>query len=1386
MGGAFSASQNAWSISIDNDFGGTYSTGTGTGAYSVDSTGRAPLASNGPIVQVINPNMLIFMLTDGTAASGFIRNFPGGIPPSSVVGSYDFGSAEGTMDRKVTNLAGIAVFDALGNVTFTQDQATGSTNTLTPGAVVTSTYSYSASTGRGVIPATGAPHFVFYATAQNVIYLLDVTSVDPEVQELDPLTPPALTLTPDPLSLFVGGSGTMDVVLGAAAGSGGQVVTLTSSNPTIASVPASVTIAAGNQGAAFQVTAGTNAGSVDITASATGLASTNATVVVNPLTMSVAPDSPLLAINRTFNATVTLVQPAGASGVTVSLLAAPTGLVTISPASQTIAAGQTTAVFSLTAGGTSGSLVLTASATGYVNATAPLGVTSNLISFGTIPVLGPAQSASLPVSLSFAAPPGGLTINFTSSNTSIATVTPSVFVPAGLLIPSANPQVTGAAIGSAQINATATGFAPDSANVTVTVTDSLSPSSIGVNATRSVNVTLTISAAAPAGGITFNLASDNKGVATVPATTTVQQGQLTATFAVTGVTQGAANLSVSSTGITTITAPITVAAAPLINVSTPIVGNNLIAQGNISLNVATPASPANPTVTLTSSDPTHFLLTGDPTKVGTASITLPLTAGSTSVPIFYVEGQNFSGSAAVTATLTVSAAGYANGTTTMTLYPTGLTYWPSSSGTLATTTFAAPTTLTAYLVLLTPGTLNGYNYGYNLGPQASGSVPVAVTSSNTSVGTVTGSPSSIAVGTYYTQAIKFVPATVGTTNLTIAEPTGYSTPTNVAVQLVTTVTAPSINLSVPVVGNNLVEQGSLSLAAPPPATPPNPTLTLTSSDPTHFLLTTDATKVGTASITLNLTPGNTSVPTYYIEGQNFSGTTAITATLTATSSGYATATATMSLYPTGLSYWPSSSGTLSTTTFSSPSTLTVYLVLLAPGTLNAFNYGYNLGPQAPGSVPVAVTSSNTSVGTVTGSPSSIGVGAYYTQAMSFVPAGAGTTNLNLAEPTGYSTPSNVAVQIVTTVTAPALNLSVPVIGNNLIATGGLSLGAAPPSTPPNPTVTLTSSDPAHFLLTADSTKVGTASITLPLTPGSFIIPTYYVEGQNFSGTTAITATLTATSSGYATATSTLTLYPTGLSFWPSNGGTLNTTTFSAPSVLTAYLVLLAPGSLNAYNYGYNLGPQAPGTVPVSVTSSNISVGTLTGSPSSIGVGTYYTQAISFVPATAGTTNLTVAEPTGYFTPSNVAVQIATTVTAPSISFEHSRDWQQHDCAGQRHHQRRAALRGTIDANQQRSLALPSDYGSDEGRHSADQASAHRRKSHHSALLYRGAELQRRRRDHRNTDGISRRVQRRNVYDDLVSDRFSVLAKQRRDAHRKRERLAVCFDGLSRVTQPRQP
>src|SRR5579883_122422 len=901
--------------------------------------------------------------------------------------------------------------------------------------------------------------------------------------------------------------------------------------------------------------------------------------------MTLSTEGPLVGVARSISGTVSLSTPAASGGVTVNLSSSDTSLVTVSPTSVTIPQGGSTATFAINGIAAGGPVTLTATATNYNTATASVTVTSSLISLATGLVVAPSQTSSLAFSLSTPAPTGGVVVSFTSDNPSIATVTSSVTVPAGSTVASANPQVTGVSIGTAHITASATGFAPDTQPVQVTVTASLATTTVTLPATRTFSDQLTISAAAPPpNGITFNLSVDNTSVATVPATITIPAGQLSANIVITGVASGTANLTVSSPGINSLAATISVSSAPAITVNSLTVGNNLIEQGGISLG----APPqANETMTLSTNDPTHFLLTADPTKVGTASITLPLTANSFAVPAFYIEGQNFSGNVAITATLTATASGLSDGTATLTLYPTGISFL--STSTLSTTTSSPPSNLTAYVIVLTPGSLNFYTYGYNVGPQAS-AIPVTVSSSDTTVGTVgyaSGSSTSIPVGSYLTPGggVTFKPLAAGASNLTLATPAGYSTPANESVQIAATVSAPALSTSTQIIGNNLIVQDSLTLGAAPPT---NETLTLTSSDPTHFLLTADPTKVGTASITMPLTANSFAVPAFYIEGQNYTGTTAITATLTASAPGYANGTATLNLYPTGLSFL--STSTLNTTTFSPASNVTAYLVVLSPGALNYYTYGYPLGPQAS-AIPVTVSSSNTNVGTISyasGTSTSIAVGFYATPNLGVVfnPVTAGTTNLNLTIPAGYSAPTNQPTQIVATVSAPSITVGAPIVGNNLIVQGALTLAAAPPT---NETLTLTSSDPTHFLLTSDATKVGSASITLPLTANSTNVPPFYIEGQNYAGTAAITATVTASASGYSDGNVTVTLYPTGLTFFGS--GTLSTTTTSGASNVSVFAIVLSPGTLTYYTYGYNVGPQAgPGGIPVTVSSSAPAVG----------------------------------------------------------------------------------------------------------------------------------------------------------------------------------------------------
>ncbi len=1036
---------------------------------------------------------------------------------------------------------------------------------------------------------------------------------------------------------------------------GNPVTTSTSSvslaigtNPAGGTLSGTLTAAAVNGVATFTGLSINNAGTgYTLTAASTGLTSATSSsfnIIGSAITLTV--NGPLMGIGSTLSGSFTLGSPAPVGGVVVSLTSSIPANVTISPATVSVAQGQTTGSFTYT-GVAAGASILSASATGYVTGTASVTGTSSLISFGAIPTIALGGTQSLPISLGTAAPTGGLTITLTSSNTSIATVTSSIFIAAGSTVPAANPQVSGVAIGSTTITATGSGFAPASGPVTVSTTANITPSPLNTYKGVVTNAALTISGAAPAGGLTFTLSSDNTAYATVPATVTILAGSTSTAIPVTGTGVGSTTIRADYPGIPEATDPVNVAAPATISVGSPIVGNNTYTTLSVSL---TAPATANGTMTITSGDSAHFLLSTSATSVGLGSITVPITLGSASVPTVYIQGLNYSGTTAITTTITASATGYANATGVASLYPTGLSFLQTT--TLPTTSFSSPTAVNVYLVLLTPGTLTGYTYGYPLGPQAA-PISSAVMSSTTSVGTITGSPATIPVGSSTnTNTVDFQPLTPGTTTLTLTQPAGYSTPSGgnySSQQIAVTVTSPgAITVGSPIVGNNTYTTLSLSLPVAPIST--GTTMTITSGDSAHFLLSTNATTIGSASVTVTLTKGSTSVPTVYIQGLNYSGTTAITTTITASATGYTNGTGTASLYPTGLSFLQTT--TLTTTSFSSPSSVTVYLVLLNPGTLTGDTYGYLLGPQAA-PISSAVVSSNTSVGTITGSPATIPVGSSTnTNTVNFQPVTPGTTTLTLTQPAGYSTPSGgnySSQQIAVTVTSPgAITVGSPIVGNNTYTTLSLSLPVAPIS---NETMTITSGDSAHFLLSTSATAIGSASVTVTLTKGSASVPTVYIQGLNYSGTTAITTTITASATGYANATGVASLYPTGLSFLQTT--TLPTTSFSSPTAVNVYLVLLTPGTLTGYTYGYPLGPQA---APISsaVMSSTTSAGTITGSPATIPVGSSTnTNTVDFQPLTVGTTTLTLTQPAGYYTPSGgnySSQQIVATVSAPLISI----------------------------------------------------------------------------------------------------------------------------------------
>jgi hypothetical protein len=644
----------------------------------------------------------------------------------------------------------------------------------------------------------------------------------------------SITLTPNPLNLATNSSGALTVKLGSAAGPGGVEVKLISSDTTIVTVPASVTIPENSTSATVNVTSTATAGSAFILATATGFSNGSATINTSPAGITVALDSNTVGVTSTVNGTITLSSPAPQGGVVVTLTATPAGIVTV-PASITIANGST-GTFTVT-GVATGAAAITANAPGYTSGSANVTVAKlGAIKLQSNITVGPNQSAPFPVTLVSGAPVGGVTITLTSSDPTIASVPSSVFIPQGQTAPSAQPQVTGLKFGSVTITASAPGFDGDSQPVQVTAALSFSPKTLTVGAGGTGTLTLNLSAPAPA-GLTIALSSDNTSVATVPASVAFPANATSVSVTVTAVSAGSATIHASSLpNLADTTATVSVA-----------VLGSIILPANISVNlgqsVALPvtlstAAPAGGTVvTLTSSDASKLTISPSTVTIGTGKTTpdtQPQITGigvgtvtiTASAPAFTSATQT----AAVTAALSFSPQNItvqAGGTQSVTLSlpsptPTALTLTLSSDNTGVASvppSITIPANAVGATVLVTgigPGTTKIHATGPNLQADANVTVEspgpigipsnltvllgqtaqfavtlpkaaqstVTVTLSSSDGSRVTISPSTVTIAAGQTAPAtqpQVTAAGVGTANIT-ASATGYTTATQ-AVQV---------------------------------------------------------------------------------------------------------------------------------------------------------------------------------------------------------------------------------------------------------------------------------------------------------------------------------------------------------------------------------------------------------------------------------------------------------------------------------------------------------------------------------------------------------------------------------------------------------------------------
>jgi trimeric autotransporter adhesin len=224
----------------------------------------------------------------------------------------------------------------------------------TGGALVTlSDNSASSTTPASVTVAAGASSANFTVTTVAVATSTPVTisatysgATLTATLTINPLAVSNLTIVPNSVGSGVSPVGT--VTLNGPAPTGGALVALSNSNPTAATVPVSVTVAAGATSANFSILTAQVASATTVTVTASYNGSTlPAVLTVNPLAPSTVTLNPATVSGvSSSTGTVTLNGPAPVGGAIVGL-SSNNASATV-PASVTIAAGATSTTFTVT------------------------------------------------------------------------------------------------------------------------------------------------------------------------------------------------------------------------------------------------------------------------------------------------------------------------------------------------------------------------------------------------------------------------------------------------------------------------------------------------------------------------------------------------------------------------------------------------------------------------------------------------------------------------------------------------------------------------------------------------------------------------------------------------------------------------------------------------------------------------------------------------------------------------------------------------------------------------------------------------------------------------------------------------------------------------------
>jgi hypothetical protein len=636
-------------------------------------------------------------------------------------------------------------------------------------------------------------------------------------------------------------------------------------------------------------------------------------------------------------------------------------------------------------------------------------------------------------------------------------------------------------------------------------------------------------------------------------------------------------------------------------------------------------------VTVTTSDPTAVLLSSDGQSAGKATITRTIDTNSSSLG-FYVQGLKASGTARITA----SAPGFGSVTANVALDPSGFA-WASDSFSSVLYSYASAVIINAWALdgaTMMPVAVQTLRTGV--------SATVKVANSKPDVVTLDGSYT-ISSGNTQTE-VTLKGKSSGDAVLTLQQPAGFSTP--VALQkLKVKIQRPSLT-----VGNVTIArdtQVAISVTGFPSGL--SQKLTVTSGDPSRLLLSLDATKTGSASVTFALS----SVPTIYAQALKNQGTV----TVTASSSGFNNGVGSVTLVDLGVGMSVNSGynggsvqqqdGVWLTTTQSGTTRIVLRLMQVGSGTPQDVGYAARLRPGV-NPPQVEVRSSNTKTGVIVNSPVVVTPGSDSVR-VQFQPVAAGTAEVSVVQPQGFVAPAGCS-SVKFSVTPPGF------IGRNILIgrdtfvqmTVGIPDFEITPDT--NVTVTLTSPDPSRVLLSRDADSAASASITRTLVAGQRTTDSFYVHALGNSGIVPVKVS----APGWTAANINIALSDTVFSISQAqySGSPLRAVLQRGEQKLAVVTAVAPRSDLSGYSSYWNPVIR-PGAAPITVTVnvSNSSV-VAVDNPKVVFAPLSSTVEFAYRPVKTGTATLSLAVPAAYRADPSYS-KLTINVEAAKLSFANS-------------------------------------------------------------------------------------------------------------------------------------